>query len=86
MVELPPCPHFQNDVDVVLVVEVAVHLDDVGVAEVHLYLEFPYELLGDLLLLEQSFFDHFQCTDKACTFLSESMINLLYEGHLSVLA
>ncbi len=58
VVELPAGAHLQNDVDVALVVEVAVHLDDVGVAQEQLDLQLPDELLRYLLLLKQSLLDH----------------------------
>jgi hypothetical protein len=70
MVKLTSRSHFQDDVDVVVVIEESVHLDDVGVVEKGLNLQFPNELLCDFLLLEQFFLYHFESTDETCTFLS----------------
>ena len=56
VVKLPAGADLQNDVNIALVVEVAVHFDDVGVVEVHLDFELSYKLLGDLLFLEESLF------------------------------
>jgi len=50
VVELPSSAHLQDDVDVVLVIEVPIHFDDVGVVEVHLDLQLADELLCYLLL------------------------------------
>ncbi len=60
MVQLSTCAHFQDDVNVLIIIKVAVHLDDVGVVEVHLDLEFSDELLGDLLFHQKFFLDDFQ--------------------------
>lgn len=49
--ELPAGAHLHDDEDVGLIVEVAVHLDDVGVVEVQLDLHLSDELLDYLLLL-----------------------------------
>lgn len=60
MEQLAACTHLENDVDVLLVVKVPVHLDDVRVIEVHLDLQFPDKLLGYLLLFQQFLLDHFE--------------------------
>lgn len=70
LVELSAHANLQDDVDVLFIVKTAVHLDDVGVVEKGLNLQFPDELLCDFLLLEQFFLYHFESTDKTCTFLS----------------
>lgn len=49
--ELPAGAHLHDDEDVGLIVEVAVHLDDIGVVEVQLDLHLSDELLDYLLLL-----------------------------------
>jgi hypothetical protein len=59
VVKLPAGADLQNDVNIALIVEVAVHFDDVGVVEVHLDFELSYKLLSDLLFLEESLFQHF---------------------------
>ena len=79
MVELPSGADLQNDVDVSDVVKAAVHLDDVGVVEEHLDLHLPYELLSDLLLVQQLLLDHLQGANEAT-------VLLLYQIHPPVLA
>lgn len=74
--ELSPHCNLQDDIDVFLVFEQSVHLDDVGVVEVHLYLDFSDELVNDLLLDEYGFVDHFQRTDETTVFLPE--LKLMY--------
>lgn len=71
MVQLPACSYFQNDIDMGFVVEISVHFDDIGVAEIHLNLQLPDELLSDLLFLEQPFFYHLQSTYESRIFLSK---------------
>lgn len=62
--KLPASAHLQDDEDVRLIIEVAVHLDDIGVVEVELDLHLPDELLHDLLLLNQPLLDHLQRADE----------------------
>lgn len=69
MEKLPACSHLENDVDVGFIIEVAVHLYNVWVVEIELYLELSNELIGKFFLFYQFFLDHFQCTDKSCIFL-----------------
>lgn len=64
MVKLPSCPHLQNYVNFLVVIEVTVQFDDVGVVQKHLDLQFADKLLCDLLLYQQALLDHFQCANK----------------------
>ncbi len=73
MVQLSSCTHFQNYVNVLVVIEVTVQFDDVGVVQKHLDLQFADELLGDLLLYQQALLDHFQCTNKTCPLFSHKV-------------
>lgn len=79
VVKLPPRSHLQNNVYVSRVVETAVHLDDIGMAEEHLYLHLSRELVGDLLLPQQTFLYDLQRTDEIC-------VPLTHEVHPTVLA
>lgn len=79
VVELPPCPHLQNNVYIGRVVETAVHLDDIGVVEEHLDLDLSRELVGDLLLPQQTLLYDLQRTD-------EIRVSLTHEVHPAVLA
>lgn len=69
MEELPACADLKYNEDVRLIVEVAVHLDDIGMVEVELDFHFSDELLNDLLLLDQPLLDHLESADKACVTL-----------------
>lgn len=68
--ELSPHGYFQDDVDVLLIVEAAVQLDYIGMGEEHLDLDFPQELLLNALLPHHCLFDHLQSHDKATATLS----------------
>jgi hypothetical protein len=69
LVELSTHANLQDDVDVLFIVKTAVHLDDVGVVEKHLYFDFSDELFYDLLLDQHCFFDDFQSTKEPTEFL-----------------
>ena len=73
MVQLSSGSYFQDDVDVVGVVEAAVHLDDVGVVEEHLDLHLSGELVGDLLLPQQTLLDDLQRADEVCVSLADQV-------------
>jgi len=62
VVQLAACAYLEDDVDVLVVVEVTVHFDNVRVVEEHLDFELPDKLLGDLLLDEQVLLDNFKST------------------------
>ena len=51
MVKLAACSNLQNNVNISLVIKVAVHFDDVWVVEEHLNLKFSDKLLHNLLIL-----------------------------------
>ena len=70
MVELSAHGYFQYDVDVFLVLEAAVHLDDVGVVEEDLYFDLADELVDYLLLDEHCLFDYLQGADETAVFLT----------------
>ena len=63
--------YLQDDVDVCFIVEVAVHLYDIGVVEIELDFELSNELICYFFVFDQLFLDHFQRTDKSCIFLSK---------------
>jgi hypothetical protein len=44
IVELPIAAQFEDRVEIILICEVAICADDIGVIEEALYLQFPYEL------------------------------------------
>lgn len=69
MIQLPACAHFQNNINVLVVIKVAVHLDDVGMTEVHLDFQFADELFRNFLLHQQFFLDHFESANKVCFLL-----------------
>ena len=73
MVELSSGSHFEDDVDVVGVVEAAVHLDDVGVVEEHLDLDLSGELVRDLLLPQQTLLDDLERADEVCVSLADQV-------------
>lgn len=64
MEELPACSYLKNNIDVVLVIKVAIHLDDIWMIKIELYFEFPDELLDDVFLLDQLLLDHLQSADE----------------------
>jgi hypothetical protein len=72
VVQLPARAHLQNDIDIVLVREVTVHLDDVGVVQELLYLQLTDELLRDLLLNQQFLLYHLQRTGETGVALTMS--------------
>ena len=59
-----------------LVFEEAVHLDDVGMIEIHLDFDFSAELIHYLLLYHQRFVDHFERTYETTGLLSR--LDLMY--------
>jgi hypothetical protein len=58
MIELPSSSNFQYNVDVDCIVEAAIHLDDVGMIQEHLYLDLTCELIGNFLLMQQLLLDY----------------------------
>ncbi len=79
MVELPSRAYLQDDVDVELVVEAAVHLDDVGMVQEHLDLHLPRKLVSYLLLMQQLLLDHLQSAHEVAP-------PLTYQVHTPVFA
>lgn len=69
--ELPACSYLKNNIDVVLVIKVAIHLDDIWMIKIELYFEFPDELLDDVFLLDQLLLDHLQSADEPWVFLPQ---------------
>ena len=69
MIQLPACAHFQYNVNVLVIIKVTVHLDDVGMVEVHLDFQFADELFRNFLLHQQFFLDYFECANKVCFLL-----------------
>ena len=57
--ELTAHCYLEDNVDVLLVFEKAIHFDNVWVVQKHLDFYFSYELLNDFLLDEHCFIDHF---------------------------
>lgn len=58
MEELPASSNLKYNEDMRLIIEVTVHLDDIGMVEVELDLHFSDELLHDLLFFDEFFLDH----------------------------
>lgn len=54
----------------VLILEIAIDLDNVGVVEEALYLKLPYELSHEVILYNTPFFDDLQSHDEASVNLS----------------
>jgi len=73
MVELTSCSDFQNNVNVCNIIKTSIHLDDVGMIEEHLNLDFSYELLCNLFLVKQFFLYYFKGTNEACIFLLDQV-------------
>lgn len=55
MVKLPTGSYFQNNIDIGCIIEAAVHFDDVGMVEEHLYFYLSYELVSNFFLVQQPF-------------------------------
>ena len=69
MEELSACPYFEDNVDVILIIKISVHLDDIWVIKIKLDFEFSDELLDDIFFLDKLLLDHFQSADKSWIFL-----------------
>ena len=71
--ELPAHGNFKDDVDMLLIIEAAKELDDIGVVEEHLDLDLANELLFDALLYNECLLNGLQGHYKATVFLSTLM-------------
>ena len=60
IIQLPTCTHFQDNVNVLYIIKIPVHLDDIGVVQENLDLKLPDKLLGDFLLHQQFLLYHFK--------------------------
>jgi hypothetical protein len=69
MVKLSACSHFQNDVDIRIIVKAAVHLDDVGMVKEHLNFNLSDELVSYLLLVQEFLLYHLQRAYKIAVLL-----------------
>lgn len=65
MLQLPSSAYLQYNVNVSLIVEVAVHLDDIGMVQKLLNLELSGELLNNFLLYNNLLLDHLQGANEA---------------------
>lgn len=70
VVKLTTRPHFKDNVDVLIIIKVTIHLDNVRMIEIHLDLEFSDELLGNFFLQEKTFLNYLKGTDESGAFLS----------------
>lgn len=59
MKELASCSSFQDNIDVGVILKIAISFDYVRVIKVHLYFEFSCELFDNTLLFYKFFFHHF---------------------------
>lgn len=64
LIKLPSDSDFQNDVDMLFIIETTVHLDDVGVIQVHLNFHFSDELIHNFLFSKHCLFNDLQGTHK----------------------
>lgn len=69
VVKLTSSPDLQNNIDVLIVIEVAISFDYVRMVKVRLYFEFSNELLCNLFLYQKILLNYFQGTDKTSRFL-----------------
>lgn len=69
MIQLPTRTNFKNNVDIFIIIKIAIHLDDVRMIEIHLNLEFPDKLFGDFLLEQETLLNHLKRAYKLCTLL-----------------
>lgn len=65
MEKLSSCPYLENDIDVVFIIKISIHFDDIRMIKIKLDFEFPYELLDNIFLLDKLLLDHFQSADKS---------------------
>jgi len=59
MKQLPTSSNFKNDIDVILIIKISIHFDDIWMIKIELNFEFPYKLLDNILLLDELLLDHF---------------------------
>lgn len=69
MIQLSPCAHLEDNVNVFFIIEITIHFDDIGMIEKYLNFEFSDELLSNLLLQNKFFLDYFECTYELWAFL-----------------
>lgn len=69
MKKLSSCSYLENDIDVVFIIKISIHFDDIRMIKIELDFEFPYELLDNIFLLDKLLLDHFQSADKSWIFL-----------------
>lgn len=69
MEKLSSCSYLENDIDVVFIIKISIHFDDIRMIKIELDFEFPYELLDNIFLLDKLLLDHFQSADKSWIFL-----------------
>lgn len=65
MEKLSSCSYLENDIDVVFIIKISIHFDDIRMIKIELDFEFPYELLDNIFLLDKLLLDHFQSADKS---------------------
>lgn len=71
MKKLSSCHHFQNHIDILLIIETAIHLNNMRMIQQHLYLDLPRKLLHYVLLSDQRLLHHLQRTTKTTLLISE---------------
>jgi len=83
--QLPTHSYFQDDVDMLLVFEEAVHLDDVGVVQKLLDFDLSDKLLHNFFFNEHRFINHLECANKASHLLPTYSENYLAKKTLPYL-